>query len=543
MTPADEGLQTPLFALFFGVGILVLSLALAWNVRKLQKTAADYYLAGRGVGIFQNASAISGDYISAASFLGISGLTFLLGFDGLYYAVGFFLGFAVVLFFIAGPLRKFGQYTIPDFVGGRFHTKEGRAVAVMCVLVISLFYTAPQLLGSAKILLILTHVPYSAAVALMSGAITLYVVLGGMRAATMTQIFQFWILWCAIFFVAVLVWQGGLAYDFVMMEIHQLAAQETGAARSLHLSPGGTYDLRESLSLLFALVCGTAGLPHILVRLYTNPDRTRARWSVMLVLLFIGTFYLMTPYIGLAINYLFLITASGAPTAGDGLSPQIMGWLAFDGQNLAVPAAAMRFGGQLALGIAVAGALGAVLSTTAGLLVVMSGALGHDLYYNLYNPKASQLTRVRVARASTILMGVVVFLLGLAVERMQIAVLVGLAFAVSASTLFPVLILGLWWRKMTGPGAIAGMITGLITSLFLIFGKSILPMWLQFENPGGASVAASFLAIVVVSKAFGGVPEDTDRFMALVHGTAEEQRIRHAGRIKRRKVFADLPRH
>lgn len=543
MTPAGEAVQTPLFALFFGVGILVLSLALAWNVRKLQKTAADYYLAGRGVGILQNASAISGDYISAASFLGISGLTFLLGFDGLYYAVGFFLGFAIVLFFIAGPLRKFGQYTIPDFVGGRFHTKEGRAVAVMCVLVISLFYTAPQLLGSAKILLILTHIPYPAAVALMSGAITLYVVVGGMRAATMTQIFQFWILWCAIFVVAVLVWQGGLAYDFVIMEIHKLTTQEIGAARSLYLSPGGTYDLRESLSLLFALVCGTAGLPHILVRLYTNPDRTRARWSVMVVLLFIGTFYLMTPYIGLAINYLYLITVSGTPAAGDGLTPQIMGWLAFDGQNLAVPAAAMRFGGQLGLGIAVAGALGAVLSTTAGLLVVMSGALGHDLYYNLYNPKASQLTRVRVARGSTILMGVVVFLLGLAVERMQIAVLVGLAFAVSASTLFPVLILGLWWRRMTGPGAMAGMITGLITSLFLIFGKSILPMWLQFENPGGVSVVASFLAIVVVSKAFGGVPEDTDRFMALVHGTAEEQRIRQAGRIKRRKVFADLPRH
>ncbi len=542
MNPTDQGFETPVFALVFGVGLLVLSVALAWNVRKLQKTAADYYLAGRAVGILQNASAISGDYISAASFLGISGLTFLLGFDGLYYAVGFFLGFAIVLFFIAGPLRKFGQYTIPDFVGGRFHSNEGRAVAVLCVLVISLFYTAPQMLGSAKILLILTHLPYPAAVALMSGAITLYVVLGGMRAATMIQIFQFWVLWCAIFVVVVLVWRGGLAYDFVMVQIHTLLDQESGAARSLYLSPGGIYDLRESLSLLFALVCGTAGLPHILVRLYTNPDRTRARWSVMLVLLFIGTFYLMTPYIGLAINYLFLVTESGTSASAGGLAPQIMDWLSFDGQNLAVPAAAMHFGGQVALGITVAGALGAVLSTTAGLLVVMSGALGHDLYYNLYNPRASQLTRVRVARASTVVMGVVVFLLGLAVERMQIAVLVGLAFAVSASTLFPVLILGLWWRRMTGTGAIAGMITGLSTSLFLIFGKSLVPGWLQFENPGGISVLASFLAIVVASKTFGGVPEDTDRFMALVHGTSEEQRIRYAGRLKRRKVFADIQR-
>jgi cation/acetate symporter len=542
LTPIEGEFQTPMFALIFGVILLVMSVAIAWNVRKLQKTAADYYLAGRAVGILQNASAISGDYISAASFLGISGLTFLLGFDGLYYAVGFFLGFAIVLFFIAGPLRKFGQYTIPDFVGGRFHTNEGRAVAVMCVLVISLFYTAPQMLGSAKILLILTHLPYPAAVALMSGSITLYVVLGGMRAATMTQIFQFWVLWCAIMLVTVLVWRGSLPYGEVLEEVHRLTAGSSTEGAGRYLSSAGTYNLWDSLSLLAALVCGTAGLPHILVRLYTNPDRARARWSVMLVLVFIGTFYLVTPYIGVAINYLYTITQTGAPSTVEGLSPQIMSWLAFDGQNLAVPAAAMRFGGELALGIAVAGSLGAVLSTTAGLLVVMSGALGHDLYYNLFNPKANQRTRVRVARGSTVVMGVVVFLLGLAVEDMQIAILVGLAFAVSASTLFPVLITGLWWRGMTGAGAIAGMVTGLSVSLLLIFGKSLMPEWLRLENPGGVSLLASFLAIFAASKLFGRAPDDVDRFMSLVHGTTEEQRLRYAGRLKSRKVFADLPR-
>lgn len=542
MTPLNDQVEVPVFALVFGVGLLVLSVILAWNVRKLQKTAADYYLAGRAVGVLQNASAISGDYISAASFLGISGLTFLLGFDGLYYAVGFFLGFAVVLFFIAGPLRKFGQYTIPDFVGGRFNTNGGRAIAVLCVLVISLFYTAPQLLGSAKILLILTGLPYPVAVAIVSMSITVYVVLGGMRAATMTQIFQFWVLWSAILLVTILVWQGGLPYGRILTEIQRLTADEGSVGPSTYLSPAGSLDLRQSLSLLVALVCGTAGLPHILVRLYTNPDRQRARWSVMLVLVFIGTFYLMTPYIGLAAKYLFLTTESGLATGGEPLSVQIMNWLAFDGQNLAVPAAAMHFGGQMALGIAVAGALGAVLSTTAGLLVVMSAALGHDLYYNLYNPKASQHTRVLVARGSTVIMGIVVCLLGLAVERMQIAVLVGLAFAVSASTLFPVLITGLWWRGVTGAGAVAGMLTGLGVSMLLIFGKSVVPSWLVLENPGGASVVASFVAIVVVSKLVGRAPPDVDRFMALVHGNTEEQRLRSAGRLKSRKVFADLPR-
>ncbi len=158
----QSGSHLPALGMVLGLGLVVFSLFLAWNVRKLQKTAADYYLAGRNVGVFQNASAICGDYISAASFLGVAGLTFLIGFEGLFYAFGFYLGFLVVLFFIAGPLRRFGQYTIPDFVGGRFHSNTGRALAILCVLVISLFYTAPQMLGSAKILLVLTGIPYAA---------------------------------------------------------------------------------------------------------------------------------------------------------------------------------------------------------------------------------------------------------------------------------------------------------------------------------------------------------------------------------------------
>ncbi|GAB4255036.1 MAG: cation acetate symporter [Thermoleophilia bacterium] len=531
--------QVPLFALLFGVGLLALSVTLAWNVRKLQKTAADYYLAGRRVGVLQNASAISGDYISAASFLGVSGLTFVLGFEGLYYAFGFFLGFAVVLFFIAGPLRRFGQYTIPDFVGGRFHTNVGRAVAVLCVLAISLFYTAPQMLGSAKVLLILTNLPYPLAVVLVSLSITTYVVLGGMRGATMTQIFQFWVLWWAIFLVALLVWSDGMSYGRALTDLQHVLATGSSSLEQGYLLPANRFSLAETLSLLAALIGGTAGLPHILVRLYTNPDRPRARWSAVLVLVFIGSFYLLTPYLGLVMRYLLAAQETGASGTA-ALSPQVVDWLRFDGQNLAVPAAAMRFGGQLALGLTVAGALAAVLSTTAGLLVVMSGALGHDLYYHLYNPEASERTRVLVARGSTVVMGVVVCLLGLAVERMQIAVLVGLAFAVSASTLFPVLVTGLWWRGMTSAGATAGMVTGLAGSLLLIFGKGLLPSWLSLENPGGISMIAGFVAIYVVSKVHGRVPADVDRFMALVHGTFEERRLRTAGRLKSRRAFTDL---
>jgi cation/acetate symporter len=540
VTEPQPALETHQFALLIGLVLVILSVFLAWNVRKLQKTAADYYLAGRRVGVLQNASAISADYISAASFLGVGGLAFLYGFRAFFYAYGFFLGFAVVLFFIAGPLRKFGQYTLPDFVGGRFHSSTARAMAIVCVLAISLFYTAPQMLGSAKMLFVLTGIPYPLGVALVTGSITLYVVLGGMRGATTTQIFQFWVLFSAILVVTLLtLMQPGTGFGEILAGVRS-ASRATGAADFLSLPE--LYSLPEALSLLVALICGTAGLPHILVRLYTNPDRARARWSVMLVLAFIGAFYLMAPYLGLVMRHLFLLSESGAVGAGGALTAEVMDWLRYDGRNLAIPAAALNYGGQVGLVIVTAGALAAVLSTVAGLLVVMSAALGHDLYFNLYNPEADERTRVIVARGSTVLVGVVVFLLGLAVEHMQIAVLVGLAFAVSASTLFPVLVTGLWWRNMTPAGAIVGMVAGLTTTTALIFAKPLLPGLLQLENPGGIGVVVAFLTIYVVSRVDKQVPEDVDRFMALVHGTLEEKRLRMAGRLKSRNVFAGLGR-
>src|SRR5680860_137686 len=197
------------------------------------------------------------------------------------------------------------------------------------------------------------------------------------RRATMTQIIQFWVLWSAIFLVALLAWGGGMGYGTLLTEVGSMppeVAEGTSPVSSLspaYLHPGNQYSLFEALSLVVALICGTAGLPHILVRFYTNPDRSRARWSVVLVLALIGAFYIMAPYIGLTMRYLFVSTSAGSAGGVEGLSSQVMGWLAFDGQNLAIPAAAMRFGGQLVLGLVVAGALAAVLSTTAGLLVVM----------------------------------------------------------------------------------------------------------------------------------------------------------------------------
>ncbi|GAB4244459.1 MAG: cation acetate symporter [Thermoleophilia bacterium] len=527
--------HTPEFALIVGVVLVAMSVFIAWTLRKHQRTASEYYLAGRRVTVFQNASAISGDYISAASFLGVAGLVFLHGYDGLHYAYGFFLGFAVVLFFIAGPLRKFGHYTIPDFVGSRFHTTTGRAVAVICVLVISLFYVAPQMLGAGKILLALVGIPYPAAVALVAGSITLYVVLGGMQAATINQVVQFWVILTAILVVSLtILGRGDLSFGHVLSGLQEMAARgETETT----LAPLAHYSRLETVSLLIALVLGTAGLPHILVRLYTNPDRARARWSAMLVLVLIGTFYLVAPYIGFTMRYLL---DAGVASTDIALSSSIQEWMLEDGKNLVVPAAALRFGGELGLALVVAGALSAVLSTAAGLLVVMSAALGHDLYYSLYNPQADERTRVLIARGSTVVMGAAILLLGLVVQDMQIAVLVGLAFAVSASTVFPVLVAGLWWRRMTARGAVAGMLTGLGTSLLLIFGRTLLPEWLQLENPGGLSVLAAFSVLFLVSKLDSRVPPDVDHFMAVVHGTMEEQRLRSAGKLRTRRSFAGL---
>jgi cation/acetate symporter len=519
----EAGYQVPFTALLLIGLMLTFTVITTWMFR-IQKTSADYYLAGRKVNSFINASAISSDYLSAASFLGVAGVAFMQGFDGIIYAFGFFVGYVALLLFLASPLRKFGKYTVPDFVSDRFHSKRARVLGVIGVLFVSLFYMAPQMLGAGKVMGLLLGMEYRTAIVVIALIITAYVSVGGMKGTTINQLVQFWVMFGSMFLLAFIPFViKGYTYTDIIQALQSFQGSEP---QSSEVFAGGAYvqpgywltNLKDTLSLLLALMFGTAGLPHILVRFYTTPNGKAARHTVIYVLLLIGVFYVLSPYVGHVVRFVYLQADSM------GLSPHLTDWLAINGKNLAVPVAGSYFGGQILLGIVVAGAFAAVLSTVAGLIIACAGAIGHDLVVNIFNPKMPELHRVRIARISSIAIGLVGIPLGFAAENMQIAVLVGLAFAIAASTFFPVLAMGIWWPRMTKNGAIAGLLTGIIGSFIMILGKSYLPAALTYKNPGGFVMILAFAAIYIFSKweyakkKEKAIPEDVNEVMAVLHG-------------------------
>ncbi|SJZ32275.1 solute symporter family protein [Selenihalanaerobacter shriftii] len=514
--------EIPIIAVLLVIGLLAVVVGITIFSTRFTRTTSDFYVAGEEISVFQNASAISGDYLSAASFLGVAGAVFLNGFDGILYAYGFFLGYVLLLMFIAGQLKKFGEYTIPDFVEGRFHTKTGRLIAIVCVIMISLFYAAPQMLGVGNVLGLLLGIPYTAAVIGAGVVITLYVAFGGMKGTTLNQVIQFWVLFTAMGLLTVIAFGKGFSYSEILQTLSTRSGEITlpgGITQMFNgaewTSPNGWLSFKDTMSLLIALCFGTAGLPHILVRFYTNPSGAKAKWTVIGVLILIGSFYIISPYVGTAMRYI-MVEKSHL------LKEYMANALAKNGKNLAVPISAFIFGGQTLLGITIAGAVAAVLSTVSGLLMSLTSALGHDLYTSLINPDASEEQQVKVAKGSTLIMGAIVTTLGVAVQGQQIAVLVGLAFALAASTFFPILALGIWWKRATTKGAIAGMLTGLLSSFILIFLKDAFPPILQFNNPAMLTMALAIVVNVGVSLVDGKIPADVNDFMELVHGPEEE---------------------
>lgn len=519
----EMGYQVPLTALVLIGLMLAFTVITTWMFR-IQKTSADYYLAGRKINSFINASAVSSDYLSAASFLGVAGIAFLKGFDGIIYAFGFFVGYIALLLFLASPLRKFGKYTVPDFVSERFHSKTARVLGVIGVLFVSLFYMAPQMLGAGKVMGLLLNMEYKTAIIVIAIIITLYVAIGGMKGTTINQLVQFWILFGAMFLLAFIPFViKGYTYTDIINFLNSLnqvePLKESTFVGSKYTAPGyWLTNLKDTFSLLLALMFGTAGLPHILVRFYTAPDGKAARRTVIYVLILIGLFYILSPYVGHVVRYVYM-------QANElNLPKYLTYWLAQNGKNLAVPVAGSYFGGQILLGIVVAGAFAAILSTVAGLIIACAGAIGHDLVVNIFNPNMPEKNRVRIARLSSLVIGLLGIPLGFVAENLQIAVLVGLAFAIAASTFFPVLVMGVWWPKMTKNGAIAGLLTGIVGSFIMILGKSYLPTILQFKNPGGFVMLFTFLNIIIFSKlefakkGEEALPKDVEEIMQILHG-------------------------
>ncbi len=468
-----------------------------WSARR-SKTTSDFFVAGRSVSVGWNASAISGEYLSAASFMGVAGMVMSSGYDALWYPVCYACGYLFLLLFIAGPLRRFGAYTIPDFAEGRFDSPLFRKIAVCFVLFIGFFYTMPQMKGAGTTLAyIFPGMPYWGGVVLIGAVITLNVALGGMKGITLVQAVQYWIKAFAIsvpVFVLMAVFGfyngqiganaapgeaaapsgaverqplvakaprdaawiapfGPLTTKAVNAAAAALPAGERPAYLAEHQKP---YSLLYTYSLIIALVCGTAGLPHILVRFYTNPDGVAAKRTTMWVMILIGIFYVFPPIFGVIGRNLLPELYSGVGAKGT------------DKVVLELPTLlAAKYGvlGSILSGITCAGAFAAFMSTFSGLLVSMTGALAHDVYGRMLRPQANQAERMFAFKVAAVLIGGVAIGLGCFVEPLEINFMVGQAFAIAAASYFPLLFMSVWWRGMTMKGAATGMLAGGLCAL------------------------------------------------------------------------------
>ena len=617
MTPPASAAAIDLWIVAFSAITVLATIWMGFWSAKKSRTTSDFFVAGRSVSVGWNASAISGEYLSAASFMGVAGMVMSAGYDALWYPVCYACGYLFLLLFIAGPLRRFGAYTIPDFAEGRFDSPRFRKIAVVFVLFIGFFYTMPQMKGAGTTLAyIFPKLPYWAGVVLVGSVITLNVVLGGMKGITLVQAFQYWAKMFAISVpVCVLMavyghygkqlqaneasqpsssvsmlqflpvnamapaWPAadaglrawlnyaryqlgapprkpdpaqsgaisfrGASLDQVLRiygdlsgssvlkanlaypaRPYDLVTNGVNAAQSAELvagllrntgidlvtaedaliiavpaawtervqsyvrdfglkparrqplpekaPPDGTwinpfgplttkaaklsaeearpYSLLYTYSLIIALVCGTAGLPHILVRFYTNPDGVAAKRTTMWVMILIGVFYLFPPIFGALGRNLM-------PDLYNGLS----GVRGTDGIVLRLPTIlSEHFGvlGSILSGITCAGAFAAFMSTFSGLLVSMTGAMAHDVYGRILRPTATPQQRLRMFKLSAVGLGLIAIGLGTLVKDFEINFMVGQAFAIAASSYFPLLFMAVWWRNLTMRGAAAGMLTG-----------------------------------------------------------------------------------
>jgi cation/acetate symporter len=562
--------------LAFSAVTVVVTIWMGFRSAKTSKSASDFFVAGRSVSVGWNASAISGEYLSAASFMGIAGMVMLSGYDALWYPVCYACGYLFLLLFIAGPLRRFGAYTIPDFAEGRYDSPVFRKIAVCFVLFIGFFYTMPQMKGAGVTLAyIFPGLPYWVGVAVVGAVITLNVAMGGMKGITLVQAVQYWIKMFAIsvpIFVLLAVYGGygknlslnksaadvssppAITQTVDASTIERRALPEKAPRDEAWISPFGPLttkaakaaglsaeaarplSLLYTFSLIVALVCGTAGLPHILVRFYTNPDGIAAKKTTMWVMILIGVFYVFPPIFGvLGRNFLpELYEASGSKGP--------------DKIVLELPILIrQKYGilGSILSGITCAGAFAAFMSTFSGLLVSMTSALAHDVYGRMLRPGASPQDRMRMFKFAAVGVGGISVLLGALVEPLEINFMVGQAFAIAAASYFPLLFMSVWWRGMTMAGAATGMLTGGLCALgsATIVNASTLaldkgPMgklfagfnginafWVEHpllrilaEQPAIWSVPLSIGLMIVVSKATSKtIPADVRMKMLVLH--------------------------
>ncbi|WP_024303508.1 cation acetate symporter [Pseudogulbenkiania sp. MAI-1] len=431
-----------------------------WAARRT-RSASDFYTAGGGITGFQNGLAIAGDYMSAASFLGISAMVFDKGFDGLIYSIGFLVGWPVILFLVAERLRNLGKFTFADVASYRLQQTPVRSFAATGTLVVVALYLIAQMVGAGKLIQLLFGMSYTSAVILVGVLMVLYVTFGGMLATTWVQIIKAIILLAGASFMAFMV----LASVGFSPEALFQKATEVHAKGVAIMSPGKA-DPIDSISLGLALMFGTAGLPHILMRFFTVSDAREARKSVFFATGFIGYFYILTFIIGFGAIMLVLNQPGMMETIvknGKEVT-QLVG-----GSNMAAIHLSKAVGGDLFLGFISAVAFATILAVVAGLALSGASAVSHDLYASVFKKgKANEADEIRVSKITTVILGVVSIVLGLLFEKQNIAFMVGLAFSIAASANFPILFLSMFWKGLTTRGAVIGGFIGLISAVVLI---------------------------------------------------------------------------
>ena len=481
-----ENIAISMFIIFVG-----LTLYITYWASKRTKTAKSFYTAGGEITGFQNGLAISGDFMSAASFLGISGLVYLTGFDGLIYSIGFLVGWPIILLLIAEPLRNLGKYSFADVASFRLKQKPIRLLAACGSLFTVILYLIAQMVGAGKLIEILFGLPYYAAVLIVGGLMILYVTFGGMLATTWVQIIKAILLLSGASLISILVLQE---FDF-NLNLFFIEATNIHAKGIDILAPGGLIsDPISAISLGLALMFGTAGLPHILMRFFTVKDAVQARKSVVYATGFIGYFYILTFIIGFGA----IILVSQNPLYLDDLGGLI------GKNNMAAIHLAHAVGGEVLLGFISAVAFATILAVVSGLTLAGASAISHDLYANVFNhKKTNEKKEMQVSKIATIALGLLAIFLGIIFESQNVAFMVGLAFAIAASTNFPILLLSIYWKNLTTRGAVIGGSAGLFTAIILVILGPV--VWVDVFKNSQAIFPYKYPALFSMSVTFLGI--------------------------------------
>ncbi|MRX74380.1 sodium/solute symporter [Bacillus lacus] len=503
------------FALYIGIAIY-----------NKAKETSEFYVAGRGVPPIFNGMAIGADWMSAASFIGLAGTIMLLGYDGLAYIMGWTGGYLLLTFLLAPQLRKYGRYTVPEFIGDRYRSHPARIIAAICTIIISFTYSIGQLSGSGVVIGRLFEI--DAKVGTMIGVVLIafYAAFGGMKGITWTQVAQYIVLIVAylipVIFMSLQITGNPapwLSYGKIVGEMGELDRQ---LGISEYFAPFTNGTKWQFLALLFTLMAGTAGLPHVIVRFYTVSTMKAARWSGAWALLFIGLLYLSAPAYAAFSRFILIRNVVGQPldalpawtetwvktgklqladANGDGILQWSEMIIANDIIVMATPEIANL--GLFVIGLVAAGAMAAALSTAGGLMISISSSFAHDIYYRVLHPDATEKRRLSVARWSIVLATLLAGLIALNPPG-AITQIVAWAFALASGTFFPALLLGIWWKRSNAQGVIAGMLVGLTVTLAYIFAAKYGGFTIAGIIDTGAGVfgaAAAIIANVAVSLA------------------------------------------